>query len=333
MRVATVAFSLLLLSACGRADDAVNRAAPVLGFTIAQGKEHYAFSRAIPPVLRVPDGAVVEVHTKEASDNLVTPGMTSEAYRELVWPEPYGHPLTGPVYVEGAEPGDTLAVTLLAVEVGDWGWTDVHPEYAYLGMDLDRSHLKTYSFTGDKTYAEFSDGISIPLRPFPGVMGVAPDTDEMLSTVPPRANGGNMDDPNIVEGTTVYFPIFVEGALFSIGDTHAAQGHGEVSGTAIEAPMRIVYQVRVVKGGRAIAEPQYETDDFYAVTAFAPTLDEAARKATRFMVAYLVDVHGLERHEAHMLSSVAADLKIAEVVNGATLVSMHIPKSLFRLRR
>jgi acetamidase/formamidase len=90
-----------------------------------------------------------------------------------------------------------------------------------------------------------------------------------------------MDDPNIVEGTTVYFPVFVPGALFSIGDAHAAQGHGEVSGTAIEAPARIVYRVNVLKGGRTISEPQYETDDFYAVTAFAPTLDEAARKATR----------------------------------------------------
>ena len=139
-----------------------------------------------------------------------------------------------------------------------------------------------------------------------------------------------MDDPNIVEGTTVYFPVFVAGALFSIGDTHAAQGHGEVSGTAIEAPMRLVYRVNIIKGGRAIAEPQYETNDVYAVTAYAPTLDEAAKKATRFMIAYLVDVHRLERHEANMLSSVAADLKIAEVVDGNVLVSMHIPKSLFK---
>jgi acetamidase/formamidase len=333
MRLATIASGMLLLSACGRADHAVDSASSASRFTIAPGNEHHAFSRAIPPVLRVPDGAVVEVHTKEASDNLVTPGMTSEAYRQLVWPEPYGHPLTGPVYVEGAEPGDTLAVTLLEIELGDWGWTDAHPEYAYLGDELDRAHLKTYSFTGDKKFARFSEGISVPLRPFPGVMGVAPDTDQMLSTVPPRASGGNMDDPNIVEGTTVYFPIFVEGALFSIGDTHAAQGHGEVSGTAIEAPMRIVFKVAVVKGGRSIAEPQYETADFYAVTAVAPTLDEAARNATRFMVAYLMDVHGLGRHEAHMLSSIAADLKIAQVVNGTVLVSMHIPKTLFARSR
>jgi acetamidase/formamidase len=152
-------------------------------------------------------------------------------------------------------------------------------------------------------------------------MGVAPDTDEMLSTMPPRANSGNMDDPDIVESATVYFPIFVEGALFSIGDTHAAQGRGEVSGTGIEAPARIIYEVNVLKHGRKITEPQYETEEFYAVTAFALTLDEAAKKATRFGRDYL--------HEANMLCSVAADLKIAEVVDGNVLVSMHIPKSLF----
>jgi acetamidase/formamidase len=334
MRIAAIAVSVLLLSACGRHDGEAGevggtvQSVPANRFTIPQGNEHYAFSRAIAPVLRVPDGSVVEVHAKEASDNLVTPGMTSEEYRELVWPEPYGHPLSGPVHVEGAAPGDTLSVTLLEIEVGDWGWTDTHPDYAFVGKELDEIHVKTYAFTEDKKYAKFADGILVPLRPFPGVMGVAPDTDEMLSTVPPRANGGNMDDPDIVEGTTVHFPVFVEGALFSIGDPHAAQGHGEVSGTAIEAPARVVYRVDVVKGGRRIAEPQYETDDFYAVTAFAPTLDEAAKNATRYMIAYLVEVHGMERHQANMLSSIAADLKIGQVVNGSVLVSMHISKAI-----
>lgn len=255
--------------------------------------------------------------------------MTHEEYRAVEWPEEFGHPLAGPVFVEGAETGDVLAVTLHHIELGNWGWTDTDPHWAYLGDELDGIYLKTYDFDKNSKYATFSKGIEIPLRPFPGVMGVAPDTDEMLTTIPPRANGGNMDDPDIVEGTTVYFPIFVKGALFSIGDTHAAQGHGEVSGTAIEAPMRIVYEVTVLKDSRRITEPQYETSDFYAVTAFALTLDEAAKKATRFMIKYLMDVHGLEQHEANMLCSVAADLKIAEVVDGNVLVSMHISKSLF----
>ncbi len=262
---------------------------------------------------------------EEATDKAISPDMTTDAYRKLEWPEDWGHALTGPVYIEGAEPGDILAVTLHEIEIGDWGWTDVS-NFGFLGDEFNDPYLKTYELGKDKRYARFSDKILIPLRPFPGVMGVAPNTDEMLSTIPPRANGGNMDDPNIVKGTTVYFPVFVQGALFSIGDTHAAQGHGEVGGTAIEAPMRIVYEVNVLKGARRIEEPQYETDEYYAVTAFGTTLDEAAKKATRYMIDYLVSEHSLTEHEAYMLCSVAADLKIAEVVDVNMLVSMHISK-------
>ena len=331
MRIIIVVLAALQICACSLSNNVLDT--PVPDFVIDRGQEHYVFSRAIPPVIRVDDGAIIEVHIQEFSEDRITPGMTVEAYRQLTWQDPFGHPLAGPVYVKGAEPGDTLAVTLHKIVLGDWGWTDTDPHYAYLGEELDEVHLKTYVFDADSMSAEFSDKITIPLRPFPGVMGVAPDTDEMLSTIPPRASGGNMDDPDIVEGATVYFPVFVEGALFSIGDTHAAQGHGEVSGTAIEAPARIIYEIKVLKDGRSITEPQYETDDFYAVTAFALTLDEAAKKATRFMIDYLVEVHGLERHEANMLCSVAADLKIAEVVDQNVLVSMHISKSLFKETR
>ena len=319
----------LLLYACAAPPETFDSNVVKPDHVIARGQEHFAFSRAIPAVIRVPSGAIVEVHTKEASNGLVKPGMTIEEYRAVEWPDDFGHPLAGPVFVEGAEPGDVLAVTLHRIELGNWGWTDSDPHWAYLGDELDGVYLKTYEFDENSEYAKFSNDIAIPLKPFPGVMGVAPDTDEMLSTIPPRANGGNMDDPSIVEGATVYFPIFVKGALFSIGDTHAAQGHGEVSGTAIEAPMRVTYEVNVLKDSRRITEPQYETDEFYAVTAFALTLDEAAKKATRFMIDYLMEEHGLQQHEANMLCSVAADLKIAEVVDGNVLVSMHISKSLF----
>lgn len=183
------------------------------------------------------------------------------------------------------------------------------------------------------TEVRFNDRIRVPLRPFPGVMGVAPATDSLLSTIPPRANGGNMDNPYMTEGATVYFPVFVEGALFSIGDPHAAQGKGEVSGTAIEAPLRVVYRLELLKGARPIPEPQYETDEFYAVTAYATTLDEAALKATRYMIDYLVAEHGLEREEAYLLASIAGDLEIAEVVDMPhVLVAMHISKEVLGMR-
>ena len=241
------------------------------------------------------------------------------------------HTLTGPVLVEGAEPGDTLAVELLEIEPADWAWMAIIPHFGFLANDFgDKTTLKTFQLNNDRGYVDFSDNIRVPLRPFAGVMGVAPDTDEMLSTIPPRANGGNLDDPNLTVGTTVYFPVFVPGALFSIGDTHAVQGLGEVSGTAMEAPMRIVYRISILKNARAIEEVQYETDSYYATTGFAETIDEAARKATRFMVDHLVETRGLSREDAYMLCSIAGNLHIAEVVDVPhMLVTMHMPKSIF----
>ncbi len=297
-------------------------------FVLSTNNTHCKFSRTIPPVLRVPSGSIIEVHTKEATDGQLTVDSTVDDLVQVKL-DPI-HPLTGPIYVEGAEVGDVLAVKLIDIEVGDWGWSAIFPDFGFLADEFTEPYLKTFSLKGGGNAARFTSNISIPLRPFPGVMGVAPDTDELLSTIPPRANGGNMDNPYLTEGATVYFPVLVEGALFSIGDTHAVQGMGEVCGTAIEAPMTIILELTVQKGGRSIAEPEYETEDFYAVTAFAETLDEAARKAVRYMVGYLVAERGLDRNEAYVLCSLAGDLIIAEVVDVPHVhVAMHMPKHIF----
>lgn len=298
-------------------------------YTLGTENTHNRFSSTIPPVLTVPPGAVVEVRTKEATDGQFTADSTSADVAGVDF-DPI-HPLTGPIAVETAEPGDVLKVTLHEIEVGDWGWAAVVPGFGWLADEFTEPFLKTFRFARGAREARFSDAIRIPLSPFAGVMGVAPATEELLSTIPPRANGGNMDNKHLTAGTTVYFPVFVAGANFSIGDTHAVQGDGEVSGTAVEAPMRIVLRLDVVKGGRRLAEPQYETAEYYAVTAFAETLDEAAKKATRYMIDYLVEERGLERTEAYVLASLAGDLKISEVVDVPhVLVSMHMPKAIFR---
>lgn len=329
---------IMLPAACGpgvepQPDEAadtvtVEDTTPEPQYTLTKDQTHNKFSRAIPPVLRVPSGAVIEAFTEEASDQQFQPGSGLGALDSLSF-DPV-HPLTGPVYVEGAEPGDVLKVTLHKIELVDWGWTAIIPGFGFLADQFPEGrYLKTFQLEKGQTQVAFNDKIKVPLRPFPGVMGVAPDTDEMLSTIPPRANGGNMDDPHMVEGTTVYFPVFVEGALFSIGDAHATQGMGEVCGTAIEAPMRFVYEIEVLKGGRSIREPEYETNDYYAVTAFAETIDEAGRKAVRYMIDYLVAEHGLSEIDAYALCSLAGDLKIAEVVDVPhMLVVMHMSKDV-----
>jgi acetamidase/formamidase len=304
-------------------------APPAPDFVLEGAPTHNKFSRRIPAVLRVPSGSVVRLTTKEATDGQLGPASTA-ADVPNVQVDPI-HPLTGPIAVEGAEPGDVLAVTLLAIEVGDWGWAGVFPGFGFLAGEFGEPWLRTFDLSGGRERAEFAPGISIPLRPFPGVMGVAPDTDEMLSTIPPRANGGNLDNPHLRAGTTVYFPVFVAGALFSIGDTHAAQGLGEVCGTGIEAPMTITLRLEVRKGGRRLAEPEYETADYYAVTAFGEDLDEAARRATRRMIDWLVAEKGLERAEAYALCSLAGDLQVAETVDLPHFgVAMHMPKAIFR---
>ncbi len=322
---------IIFLSGCNAPGPVDNNVTivPEIDYTLTKDQTHNKFSSSIEPIIMVEDGAIIEAFTEEAADEQITPGMTWDEYSNL---ENYDanlvHPLTGPVYINGAMPGDVLKVTLHVVEIGDWGWTRI-----VNGIFLEEEFepmLKTYELSKDMQTLEFAEGIIVPLDPFPGVMGVAPDTEEMLSTIPPRANGGNMDDPHMTQGTIMYFPVFVEGALFSIGDMHAAQGAGEVCGTAVEIPGRVVYEVNVIKGGRIISEPQYETPDTYAVTAFAPTLDEAARKANTYMIDYLEGEYGLSRSEAYMLTSLAGDLRIAEVVDQNMMVTMHIKKSVFQ---
>lgn len=300
-------------------------------YTLSSDETHNRWSSTIEPVLTVPSGSVIRVGTEEASDRQLDKNSTVEDLNNLSF-DPI-HPLTGPVYVEEAKPGDVLKVTLHKIEMGDWGWTAIVPGFGFLADEFTEPYLKTFELGKDKKSVRFSEGIHIPLKPFPGVMGVAPATDSMLSTIPPRANGGNMDDPNMTEGTVVYFPVLVEGALFSIGDTHAAQGLGEVCGTAIEAPMNIIYEVEVLKNGRTIKEPQYETEEYYAVTGFGETIDDAAKKATRYMIEYLVTEHEMNRNDAYALCSLAGNLKIAEVVDVPhMLVTMHMSKEVLGMK-
>ena len=301
---------------------------PTPDFTLGSENSHNRWSAIIPPQLTVPSGAVVEVFTKEASDGQITESTTAEDLANV----DFGliHALTGPIHVEGASPGDLLAVTLHEIEVQGWGWAGIFPGFGFLPDEFTDPWIRGFLMEPGATEVPFNDDITIPLAPFAGVMGVAPATDSMLVTIPPRTNGGNMDNRHMIAGTTVYFPVQVEGALFSIGDTHAAQGDGEVSGSAIETPMRIVFEVEVMENMRGMVEPQYETDDYYAVTGFATTIDEAARKATRYMIDYLVAEHGLTREEAYVLCSIAGDMKISETVDVPhMLVSMHMPKSIF----
>ena len=294
-------------------------------YFLTADQKHNKFSSLIPPVLKVKSGSVIKADAYEASDNQLHRNATLEDLINI----DFGpiHAMTGPVYVEEAEVGDILAVDLLKVELGDYGWQAIVGGFGFLTERFPNPKLNIHEIDVLNKTTMFNDKIKIPLKPFPGIMGVAPNTEEMLSTIPPRANGGNMDDPSLVEGTTVYFPVFVKGALFSIGDGHAVQGYGEVCGSAIEAPMTFTYRLRVLKNKPSIQEPQYETDDYYAVTGFGTTIDIATKKAVNYMVDYLTNNYNVLPEDAYMLCSLVGDLKIAEVVDVPNmLVTMHFPK-------
>ncbi len=302
-------------------------AIPQSDYTITAEQTHNKFSSTIPYRLKVPSGSVIEAFTLEATGGQLNINSTLEDFENVDMDKV--HTLTGPIYVEGAEAGDVLAVELLDLEPGDWGWTGMGPDFGFLVGESDESLFKTYPLDKEKNLVRFTEKISIPLKPFLGVIGVAPPTDEMLVTFPPRANGGNMDDPSIIKGTTVYLPVFVEGALLSVGDPHAVQGLGEVVGTAVECDMRALFRVSVIKD-KKIAEPQYETENYYATTGFGTTIDEAAKKATLYMVDHIAGTYKITWEEAYMLCSLVGDLKIAEVVDRPhMLVTMHVPKSVF----
>jgi len=323
---ATAAMAIILV-AIGWNHTAMGASIPKPQFklTPANSKTHSRFSRVIPPTLRVPSGAVIELETPEVTADQITPASTAEALRTLNF-DPI-HQLTGPIYVDGAAPGDVLAVTVHSIEVKDWGWAAIVPNFGFMADEFKEPFLQIFRIAPGDAVARFNDKISIPIRPFAGVMAVAPATDSMLTTIPPRENGGNMDNRYLVAGSTTYLPVFADGALFSVGDAHAAQGDGEVAGTGIEVRVRMIVELKVIKGGRKIAEPQYETDDFYAVGAHGTTLEQAAKNATRYMIDYLEAEHGLSRAQAYVLCSLAGDLRVTEVVDVPHVwVAMHISK-------
>ncbi|MDP9320079.1 MAG: acetamidase/formamidase family protein [Chloroflexota bacterium] len=290
---------------------------------------HYAWDNAIPPRLEIDSGETVRFTCRDAFD-----GVYSRDSTEIVKRVAKGHPLTGPVAVRGARPGDVLQVDVLELVTGALGVTTFVPDRGLLASDFPDPYLKLWDLTSDA--AELRSGVRVPLAPFLGVMGVALAEPGEHSTIPPRAAGGNMDIKQLTKGSTLFLPVAVEGALFSCGDGHAAQGDGEVCITAIETTMTATLRLTLRRDLR-IAGPEFETATagaqpgrHYVTTGIAPDLMEATKQAVRAMIAHLVAACGLTREEAYVLCSVAADLKISEVVDAPNwVVSAFLPLSLF----
>ncbi len=302
---------------------------------IAREQNHLAWDPAIPPVATVGSGDEVEFDCLDASNGQLTADSTTDDIATLVFDQV--DQVTGPVAVEGAEPGDTLQVDLLEFVPADWGWTASIPGFGLLADDFPDARYKVTRLDGGD-HAEFWPGVRVPIAPFCGELGVAPAIGP-LSTIPPDVHGGNMDTRHLVAGSTLFLPIFVAGANFSIGDGHATQGDGEVSGTAIETPMRARVRLTVRKDLHVTAPEFLAAPDphaalrngaRYATDGIGPDLMEASRGALRRMIEWMGREHGLEPMEAYLLCSVAVDLRISEIVDVPNfVVTAHCPLGIF----
>lgn len=306
--------------------------------TIHARQHHLGWDHAFAPVLRAAPGDVLTFDTVDSSGGQIGPGATVATLAAL----DFGrlNPVTGPVFVDGAAPGDALRVTLEHFAPSGWGWTANIPGFGLLADQFPDPALRLWNFgTHDGAVAAFGDLARIPLKPFAGTIGVAPAAAGLHSIVPPRRVGGNLDIRDLCAGATLVLPVEVAGALFSIGDTHAAQGDGEVCGTAIESPMAVTLRLDLVKGG-APATPRVELpgpptrhidrDGYDVTTGIGPDLFAAARQAVAEMIDLMSTRHGVSATDAYMLASVAADLRISEIVDVPNfVVSLYMPRMIF----
>ncbi len=303
--------------------------------TIHGEHRHLGWDNAFPPVLTVAPGESVELEVVDASGGQLGPDSTVADVAALDFAKV--NPVTGPVFIDGAEPGDALKVTLLDFTPSGWGWTANIPGFGLLAEQFTEAALHIWSYDpASMAPAAYGPGGRVPLKPFAGTIGLAPAEPGTHSIVPPRRVGGNMDIRDLARGTELYLPVEVAGALFSVGDTHAAQGDGEVCGTAIESPMRVAVRFDLVKGAN-LAFPRYDTPGpvsrhldgggYHVTTGIGPDLMEGARQAVAGMIELLGRSHGLAAIDAYLLCSVCLDLRISEIVDQPNwVVSAYFPR-------
>ena len=309
---------------------------------LAPQNVHWGYYDArVKPALRIASGDRVRLETMVArglerlklagvSDADIPESMRAvEAAVKERGPGP--HPMTGPVYVEGAEPGDTLEIRLLTIDfLHPYGVAAFNPGGGVLPSDFPYAHQRLIRWQPGAKSIEYRPGVQLPLAPFFGSIGVAPPVlSGRLSSTPPGWHGGNLDNKDLIAGAVLYLPVHVPGGLLSIGDGHGMQGDGEVTGAALETSLTATIEVRLRKG-QQLKWPRAETPTHYMTMGLDPDLDEATRLATREMVEYLVAEKRLSRDDAYILCSLAADLRVTQAVDGTKGIHALIPKSIFK---
>ena len=300
---------------------------------------NYAASN--PPVLRIKSGDTVRVQTVSTGSPArfeaagvpaaEIPQNMRDIFDQVKERGPGGHVLTGPLYIEGAEPGDTLEIRIQKIEVTlPFAYNAFRPGAGFLPDDFPESRWKIIPLDREHMIAHFSDSIEIPMRPFFGSMGVAPpEANGKISSAPPWIHAGNLDNKELVAGTTLYIPVHARGALFEAGDGHAGQGNGEVDITAMETALTGTFQF-IVRKDMHLRWPRAETPAYWIVMGLNEDLNEATKMAVREAIDFLMTEKHLSREDAYMLASVAVDFCDTELVDGNKGVHGMIPKAIFK---
>jgi len=307
---------------------------------VGRDQIHYKWDRTNAPAVEIEPGDVVHFDTEEVTSGQLKKGDPAEKLTQLDFNRLY--PLGGPVYVKGAKAGDVLEVDILSLQPGAWGWTGLIPGLGLLASDFPDPYVRYFDLGNRKT-AELRHDIHIPVAPFCGTMGVALDVDGPVDVLPPTKGAGNIDTRHLTAGTKLYLPVYVDGALFSAGDCHGAQGDGEVCVTGIECPMTFSLRFSLKRGASlrpwsyqfvtppaASLQPASDSKGYHAATALGPDLMENARNAVRDTIGWVSAEHGLSREDAYILCSLAGDLRISQIVDQPNWgVSFYLPLSVF----
>jgi amidase len=278
----------------------------------------YAFSKDNPPIKRVQSGEQLTIETYDCFQNQIRSNDTE--INSIDWDQI--NPATGPIYVETASPGDILSVKIDKITLGNEGVMTVGPDLGVMGHRLQKFEAKMIPIETGK--AIFNDKLHIPLNPMIGVIGVAPEG-EPVSCGTPGPHGGNMDTKLITEGATLYFPVFTEGALFALGDLHAAMGDGEVGVSGIEIPAEVTVTLTVIKG-HSINNPLLLFDEGIATIVSAPSLDEASKKSVEEMIDLLLPHTDLSINHLTMLMSAVGQAQISQIVDPLLTARFFVPK-------
>jgi amidase len=287
------------------------------------GREHVVFAMdpGTPPVLRIQSGDTVIFDTRDSLNGVIRSEADLPSKADLAT----AVPATGPVFVEGAEPGDSLAIRIVSVVPDSWGYTVILPAHSVLPKVFSKELTRIIDLS--RGFAEIRPGVRIPLRPFPGLIGVAP-RERVGSNIPPGDYGGNMDSKDMVAGTTLYLPVFVPGALVVCGDLHPIQGDGESSSTSVECCGTITLTIELRKR-KTIPRPQIETPDTYVTFASGVNLQEAYETALLDMVNFLAAEKSMSPEDAYLLCGLAGDIRICQLVNVRPAARVVIPKEVF----